>query len=105
MGIFSRGPKREYKSFAQIKAEREARAAESAEERHARGETTLIERLADVAEHGDEYAHLRKVAADATRPESERQAARDELVAAIGEERADRLIGAETRLKRRGWTR
>lgn len=104
MGLFTRSD-RPHKTFAQIKAENEAKAAAKAEERHARGETTLRERLADGAEHGEEYRRLRKIAADVTRTEAERQEARAALTAAIGEERADRVIRAEARLMRRGWTR
>jgi hypothetical protein len=93
VGIFSPKPKAERETFGQAMA----RAKATNDERRQAGD----ERIAR-AKHQDE---LLKAATDPATTAADRDAATTALVELIGQAKADKLIGARSRLVRRGWIR
>ncbi len=98
MGIFSRKPQAERETFGEAMARARAKNAERRDrmdERNAEADAK-VERVARQNE-------LLDIATAPTTEEAERAAAIAELVELVGKPKADKLIGARSRLVKRGW--
>jgi hypothetical protein len=98
MGIFSRKPQEKRETFGQAMARARAKNAERRErmdERRTEADAKM--------ERTRRQNELLKIATARATEEADRAAAIAELVELIGKPKADKLIGARSRLVQRGW--